>query len=64
MIRISSIGLSFISLVGNPCRAAALAALHQGRSSRLWGGGRANGIEGVLYIGPQALAYNGGQYHE
>jgi hypothetical protein len=51
MIRISSIGLSFISLVGNPCRAAALAALHQDRSSRLWGGGRANGIEGVLYVG-------------
>jgi hypothetical protein len=37
MIRISSIGLSFISLVGSPCRAAA-GAFHERRPSRLWRG--------------------------
>jgi len=39
MIRTSSIGRSFISVVGNPCRAA-LAVVHWGRSSRVWNGGR------------------------
>jgi hypothetical protein len=40
MIKTSSIGLSFISFVGNPRAERRLAAFHWDRWSGLWSGGR------------------------